>query len=369
MTTIIIVGAGPGGIAAAARLRERTGGRVEIILIERQGTAEYLPGTLATALGQTGAADWQQPVQLPGITVRAGNVSKASGNGVVVDGEAVAADFVIAAPGLALDETAVPQRPNIIPFWSPSTAAAASGPVQALQAGRVAVVVAGLPYRCPPAPYGLAMQLAHHYRQAQKAVEVFITTPEERPLAPIGGGIPEHLQQSCAEAGVQIQAQFQPDWDNSRENELAAGDGRSLPFDLALVVPPHVRSPLLQHLPGDEPLVTVSAEFESEEPNLFVVGDAAKTPLPRAAGAATAQGRTAADVILTRLNLSDPTVPHLPEPECYLGHGGGVFSKIALRFPRGLPPAAKPDVHLDAPSAGLAQAFAAAFETWKAQRQ
>ncbi|MAT96451.1 MAG: pyridine nucleotide-disulfide oxidoreductase [Anaerolineaceae bacterium] len=368
MKRIVVIGAGPGGIAAATQLQNQAGNQIEIVLIERNGTAEFLPGTLATALGQTSPADWQQPLQLPGITVQAGEVTQVSGHGVVVDGDSLTADFVIAAPGLALDDTAVPQQPNIIPFWSPSTAATASDAVQKMQTGRVAVIVAGLPYRCPPAPFSLAMQLAHHYQQAEKKVDVFITTPEERPLTIIGNGIPEHLERSCAELDVAIYTQFQPDWGKSGENEVVSVDGRSQPFDLALVVPPHVRSPLLRHLLGDGPLVSVSPQFESDEPGLFVIGDAAKTPFPRAAGAATAQGKTAADAILARLGLIEPAPPHAPEPECYIGHGGEVFSKIAMRYPHGLPPNAKPEVYLDAPSTTLADGFAAAFKTWKAQR-
>lgn len=368
MKRIIVIGAGPGGIAAATQLREKAENQIEIILIERGGTAEFLPGTLATALGQTAANEWQQPLHLPGITVKAGEVTQVSGSSVVMDGETLMADFVIAAPGLALDETAVPRTPNIIPFWSPSTAAAAGEAVAKLLSGRVAVIVAGLPYRCPPAPFSLAMQLAHNRQEQKKDVAVFVTTPEARPLDLIGNGIPEHLERSCAAVGVQIHTRFQPDWDSSSENKVVSKDGRSQSFDLALVVPPHVRSPILHHLPGDRPLVNVSAQFESDEPNLFVIGDAAKTPFPRAAGAATAQGKTAADVILARLELSEPTPAYVPKPECYVGHGGNVFSKIALRYPDGLPSTAKPEVYLDAPSAELAKEFAAAFETWKKQR-
>lgn len=368
MARVIVVGAGPGGIAAANRLQKQAGHALEIIMIERGGTAEFLPGALATALGQTSPSDWQQPLQLPGINVQAGEVTAVSGDGAVVDGETITADFVIAAPGLALDASAVPRHPAIIPFWSPSTAAAAGEAVQALQTGRVAVVITGLPYRCPPAPFSLAMQLAHRVQEQGKAIEVFITTPEERPLLKIGNGIPEHLERSCAEVGVTIHANFLPDWSAGGPNEVTSVDGRSQKFDLALVVPPHVRSPMLRHLPGDGPLVTVSAEFESDEPNLFVIGDAAQTLFPRAAGAATAQGKTAADVILARLGHIDPAPPHAPEPECYVGHGGGVFSKIAMRYPHGLPPNARPEVYLDAPSALLADGFAAAFETWKAER-
>ena len=369
MKRIIVVGAGPGGIAAALQLRTQVEDQLEILLIQRGGTAEFLPGTIATALGQTPAAAWQQPLSLPGITVKAGEVSQVSSSKVVVDGKSLSADFVIAAPGLALDVTAVPNFPTLFPLWSPSTAAAAGEAVQRLTTGRVAIIVAGLPYRCPPAPFSLAMQLAASFQTQQRDVQIFVTTPEERPLALIGNGIPEHLERSCAEVGVQIHTQFQPDWANSGQNNIVSQNGRAEAYDLALVVPPHVRAPMLRHLPGSGPLVGVTSQLESDEPNLFVVGDAAKTPFPRAAGAATAQGKTAADAILARLGLIEPAVPHPPEPECYIGHGGDVFSKISMRYPNGLSPTAKPEVYLDAPSAKLGKEFAAAFDTWKRQRR
>ena len=55
---------------------------------------------------------------------------------------------------------------------------------------------------------------------------------------------------------------------------------------LALVVPPHGPSPLLAELAGAGPLMSVRARFESPEPALFVIGDAATTsihgqPVPR----------------------------------------------------------------------------------------
>ena len=55
---------------------------------------------------------------------------------------------------------------------------------------------------------------------------------------------------------------------------------------------------------GEGSLVPVLPRFESSEPGLFVVGDAAMVPLPRAADDAVAEGRTAADAILERLGLT-----------------------------------------------------------------
>lgn len=367
---VIVIGSGPGGIAAATRLRDRAKGQLEVLLIERESASEFLPGTLATVLGQTTSGAWRQPLSLRGITVRLGEVIRANGRQVeLASGEQILAEAVIAAPGLALDLESVPPHDNLFAFWSPSTAAAV-GQVAANQTGgTVVVAISSLPYRCPPAPFSLAMQLATHYQDQYRPVRVVITTPEAAPLEAIGGEIPDFLSRVCAEAGVELQTGVMPDWANSAEGRLTFTNGETLAYDLALVIPPHVRSPLLRHLPGQGAMTPVRDKFESTSDNLFVIGDAAMTRLPRAAGAAVAQGWTAADAILARLGLASDEGPPLPEPECYIGHGRGIFSRIRIRFPDGLPPAGKPEIILDQPSADLAAGFAQAFTDWRVLRR
>ncbi|WP_397546428.1 NAD(P)/FAD-dependent oxidoreductase [Rhodothermus marinus] len=366
---ILVIGAGPGGIVAARRLHDRAGDRLEIVLIEQEGTAEFLPGTIATVLGETPAAHWRAPLRLRGIEVQQGEVQRATGRGVVLgDGRTLEAEAVIAAPGLHLNLAAVPAKPNVFAFWSPTTAEAAREAVGRLQRGRLVVVISGLPYRCPPAPYSLAMQLAAFYHHHRRDVHLTLTTPEEAPLASLGHGIPEFLLRSCAEAGVEVQLGRQPDWSASNDRELVFTDGSRLAFDLALVVPPHGRAPMLATLPDEGALVSVDERLETAEPGLFVVGDATRTPLPRAAGVASVQGQTAADAVLDRLGLARFEGPHLPEPECYIGHGDGRYSRITIRFPEGLPPAGRPEVRLEGPSPELAAGFARVFDTWRALR-
>ena len=360
MSRVIVVGAGPGGIAAARHLRERGDG-VEVTLIERGGTAEYLPGTIPVFLGKTPREEWRQRVFLDGVEVISGEAQELSGSGVRVAGEELEADAVIAAPGLALGE--VPSFEGAYPFWSPEGAEHASGVLSRLEGGRVAVVISALPYRCPPAPYGLALALAVE----RPDLEVTLTTPEETPLAAIGGGVPEFLTESLADAGVGLRSSFSPDFEASGGGELCSGAGETVAYDAAFIVPPHVRSPLLRGLGGSGPLVEVSGRFETSQEGLFVVGDAAATPLPRAADAAAAEGRIAADTVLERLSGGEGG-QHLPAPECYVYHGGGIFSRISMSFPDGLPPQGRAHVTLDKPSVELGEGFQAAFERWRAQR-
>ena len=367
MTTarVAVVGAGPGGLAAARRLKDRAGEGIEVLLFEKEAKVEYLPGTISVFLGHTTRGWWRRRLDPGGVKVQLGEAEEVSGGGVRIEGEWVEADAVVASPGLALAPERVPDAPNVHTFWDPEGAERASEAARGLRGGAVAVVVSSLPYRCPPAPYGAAMELAAYYRRKGRDARVVLTTPEEAPLATIGGGVPEFLSSSCAATGVELFTGFEPDLPELGNGRLRSRGGVEVGYDLAFVVPPHGRSPLLARLPGEGPLAPVSPRFESAWPNLFVVGDAAMTSLPRAADVAAAGGRTAADAALEGLGLSGGCEPHPPAPECYLPHGGGSYSRISLCYPNGLPPRARPEVSLEGPSEHLAAGFEASFDRWR----
>lgn len=353
---VLVVGAGPGGLAAAARLRERGGDSVEVTLVTHGGKATHLAGTVPVALGDRPANEYISTVAIEGVRCRAGEVSAIDATGAIVDGERIDADAVIAAPGLQLDAGAVPDWPRAHVAWDPAAAEPAASALDSVPGGRLLIAICALPYRCPPAPYSLAMVLADRQRRSGRFTKVCLATPEPFPLMGVGGEAPGFLMDACAGAGVDFEGRFDPDLDASEDGVLRARDGRELDYQLALLVPPHRRSAALDGLDGDEPLVTVDERAESAARGLFVVGDAAATGLPRAAGVAEAQGRTAADAVLARLGLAAVCEPHLPEPSCYVLHAGGAVSRIRLRYPAGLPPDGEPQVAIDGPTPDLAHA-------------
>lgn len=353
---VLVAGAGPGGLAAAARLLERGSGGVAVTLVTRGGTATHLAGTVPVALGDRSPEEFAGAVAIDGIRCLAGEVSAVDAAGAVVDGQRVDADAVIAAPGLWPDSGAVPDWARARVAWDPAAAAGATTALDEVPGGRLLIAVCSLPYRCPPAPYSLAMVLADRHRRSGRFTKVCLATPEPFPLMGVGGEAPAFLMDACAGAGVQFEGRFEPDLEASEDGVLRARDGRELDYQLAFLVPPHRRSPALTGLVGDGPLVSVDERGESSERGVFVVGDAAATGLPRAAGPARAQGRTAADAVLARLGLAEACEPHAPEASCYVLHAGGSVSRIRLRYPAGLPPGGEPQVAIDGPTPDLAHA-------------
>jgi sulfide:quinone oxidoreductase len=353
-------------MAAARRLRDHP---VDVRLVVPGGRVGYLPGTLDVVLGAADAGRFDQEVTISGVTVDGRSAEAVAGNGVRLDGTWVPADAVIAAPGLVPRAAVGLEVPGAVAFWDPVAAAPAARAVAALEQGTIAVVIAGLPYRCPPAPFGLAMRLAAWMRAQGRPVRVLVTTPEPRPLAGLGEVPGRFLLDAAAAAGVEIHTGTAVDPDALAVGRLvtAAGDGPEA--DLLLVVPPHGPSPLLAELAAGKPVVEVGPGFTTSVPGLHVVGDAAATPYPRAAEPASVGGEVAADAVAAHLGLGEPPAPRVPNAACYVGHGDGAYSRLRLSYPDGPPPTGAARVEVDGPSAGLEADFRAAEQEWRKLRR
>lgn len=330
MKRVVIVGAGPGGLAAAARLRERGGDQVEIILITLGSTATFLAGTLDVVLGESTPERFSAAVDVGGVRCIGATVERAAPDGVLIADEWLAADAVIAAPGLALAADAVPQWPRAVTAWDPARAAHARAALPEVAAGHVLVAACSLPYRCPPAPFALAVRLAERHFKARHLTRVVVATPELMPLAGVGGDAPALVMEACAAAGVEVQRGFTADVSISEDGLLRSDDGRALKYDAAFFVPPHVRAPCLSGLPGDGPLVSVGTRGAVDDTTLYVIGDAADTGLPRAAGIARGSARAAADGVLQTLRIAAAPPPEPLEASCFMFHSGGAVSRVRL---------------------------------------
>ncbi len=276
---VAVVGAGPAGLAAVRRLRASRG--VRVVLVVPGGLSEYLPGTLAVATGDARAARYRTRVQLAGVEVVSDRAEAVEPGALGTAGSWRRVDAVIAAPGLALHAVGSATSRSIVGFWDPTGAEAVAPRIGAVERGVVDVVISSLPYRCPPAPYGLAMRLARRARRLGLPLHVRLLTPEQHPLAVLGRTLGDALVAGCEDAGVEVRLGTLVDPDALAEGKVPAPDNGPDAADLTIVVPQHHASPLVADLAdANSPLVPVDARFATEMAGVFVVGDAAASPTP-----------------------------------------------------------------------------------------
>ncbi len=364
---IAVVGAGPAGIAAVRRLRDRSGARV--ILVAPEGRSEYLPGTLAVATGDARAAQYTTRVEIAGVEVVAARVEAIEPGALRIDGSWLRAHAVIVAPGLTLDPVGPATHGETVGFWDPTTAETAAPRIRAVERGVVDVVISSLPYSCPPAPYGLAMRLARRARRLRQQIQVRLVTPEEHPLAAVGRSLGDALLASCQDAGVEVRLGVEIDPNAVASETITADAGTRDRADLTIVIPRHRTSPLLTDLVSTtSPLIAVDARFATEMPGVFVVGDAAVSPYPRAADPAAWSGTLAAMAVLYELGLDQASSTEMPAPDCFVDHGDGVYGRIRITYPDGPPPGGQAAVTIDPPAPALATDFEEAQRQWHALR-
>jgi sulfide:quinone oxidoreductase len=345
MTHIVILGAGFGGITVATELRPKLDEAHRIIVVDRK--AEFMMG-LRKLWILTGAGTRQEgsrhlaALADQGIDVVRGEIQAINPHSRQVDTSAgtFAADLLVVAMGADPDPHLVPGFTDYNVYNQYDVSRAAKK-LAGLKRGRVLVGILGLPYKCPPAPYECTFLVDDYLRRLglreDVALDVFTPQPIALPVA--GADASAMIQGLLAERGIGFHA-------SAEVAQVANGhvdmtDGRSLPFDLLLGVPPH-RCPAVvaeSGLTDGKPWVSVSPfTLKTRFDHVWAIGDVAGIPLsggsalPKAGVFAAAQGRVVAAQILSDLHDRGDVAPYDGAGYCYMELGGDQAAKIEGAF-------------------------------------
>jgi sulfide:quinone oxidoreductase len=161
--TVVVLGGGIGGVAAANRLRRRLGRRHRIVLVNRDPDFTFPASYLWVMSGQRRPNQVTRPLQAlqrRGIDVVIGAVEAIdpANRTVTVEGRQITADHLVVSLGAdyAADTISGLQEAGET-FATLEGAQRLAPAVTALTRGRVLVVTAAPLYRCPAAPYEAAL--------------------------------------------------------------------------------------------------------------------------------------------------------------------------------------------------------------------
>jgi sulfide:quinone oxidoreductase len=296
---VVILGGGTGGTIAANRLRRSLSRSVEITVIDETNDHLYQPGLLFVPFGLADPAELVRPrsrqlhhdvsfvqAQIDAVDIAANLVRLA-------DGRSVGYDVLIIATGAILqpEETEGLTGPgwgrSAFTFYSLDGAQALRGALDTFTSGRLVVNVVDMPVKCPVAPLEFCF-LADWYlreRGVRDHVEITYVTPLDGAFTkPVAS---RRLGELLEHKGVRVVTEFNTGSVDYDAGSLIAYDGRSVPFELAVVVPLHGGAAYVGRSAGlGDELNFVATDAHTLQstaaPNVFAIGDAAGIPTSKA---------------------------------------------------------------------------------------
>jgi sulfide:quinone oxidoreductase len=155
--------------------------------------------------------------------------------------------------------------------------------IREFKGGKIAICIADLPYKCPPAPYegGLLLD-SFLFRRAIRDVELTIFTPEEYPLTVAGSSVSKMIARLLESRNIQFCGNKRLSSVESSGKVLHFGDGSSYQYSLCIAVPPHRPSVVVRDcsLIGESGWIDVDPRtLQTSHERIFAVGDTTSLPI------------------------------------------------------------------------------------------
>ncbi len=336
---VVVLGGGIGGIVAARLLRKRLPQDVRVVLVDRDETYTFAPSLLWLMTGD------REPRQISrgrerlarkGIEVVNGEAEGLDpGRRMVrVDGRDIAYERLVIALGAQPAPELMPGlSEGAIDLYTTEGALAAGRALRELDGGRVVVLVAKLPYKCPAAPNEAAFLAEAILRRRGVRAKVALYTPEPYPMPTAGEALGKALARMLEERGIELHAQQAVEEVDAGNRELVLQGGERAGYDLLLAIPPHRTASIVRgsglsneggFIPADPGTLATQAE------GVYAIGDVAQIPiaggkfLPKAGVFAKAQARVVASRIADELGGREPPAVFDGKGSCFVDMGDGV---------------------------------------------
>jgi sulfide:quinone oxidoreductase len=253
------------------------------------------------------------------------------------------------ALGAEIASDGVPGLADAHTYYDLAGASRLRDAVVAFEGGRIDLVVAGLPNKCPTAPYEGIMLLEgfFHSRHVRHRVELAVYAPQPAPMPVAGPTTGEAVREMLAHKGIA----FHPDKQLAavKGQELQFEDGETVTSDLIVAVPPH-RAPQVVRdsgLTDDSGWIPVDRQtLETKHEGVFAIGDVTHIALPdgmslpKAGVFAQAEAEVVARNIAARILGQAKRERFDGKGYCFLETGGGTAGLIQGDFyaePRSIP--------------------------------
>ncbi len=289
--TIVVAGCGIGGIVAANELRKKLGSRARIIVIDKSPKHVFYPSLLWVMIGLRAPEKIQKELNF--LNAKGIEFVNSEITGISAEKRRVSCgkktftyDYLIVSLGAGLSPESVEGlMEGGYNLYDVNGVVRLGKAVKAFSGGKIAILIARLPFKCPAAPYETAFLLDSYFRRkgTRRMIEIEVYTPETLPM-PVAG-----LETGKAVKGMleSRNIKFSPESAivsiNAKKKLMQFGNGKSAKFDLLIFVPPHTAPKVIRDsaLSGESGWIPVdAATLKTRFEGAYAIGDVASVKLP-----------------------------------------------------------------------------------------
>ena len=336
---IVILGGGMGGIVAANELRKKLPDEYKVILIDKRDSHFYYPSLLWVLAGERNPEQIVRKVDRltrKGIEFHQACVDKINltAKKVQAGGEVFNYDYLIIAMGADLNCGAIPGISAGQCLYELEGVLNIREKLKAFPGGKVFVVIAGKPYKCPAAPIEAALFLDTFFKgkKIRDKVELKLFTVEEGPMGVAGPRISGEVRKMVEKKGIEYLPALKLTAIDQQNKDVTFDNGQKHYYDLLLVIPPLQAPEFVKAagLPGESGWIPVNPQtLETKHPGVFAIGDITGIKLtngkslPKAGVFAHFEAEVVAANIISRIKGKKPAKEFTGGGACFLDTGKG----------------------------------------------
>ena len=247
MAEIVIVGGGVGGVVAAKRLHRSLGDEHRVTVIDRAPDHVFQPSLLWVADGTRRPDRLSRPLMRlnrRGVSFHLGTVRglDLSARRVRLDDGEVPYDYLLLSPGAELRAEALSGlAEGGRNLYTLDGAVGLNADLSRFSGGRIVVLVAAMPFKCPAAPYEAAMLLEARLRAqgVRGRCEIAVCTPEPQPMPVAGPVLGAAVREMLASRRIGYFPGHKPVAIEPGGRTIRFESGDVAKYDLLVYVPPH----------------------------------------------------------------------------------------------------------------------------------
>ena len=340
---VLILGGGVGGTIVANLVAREVGDRARITLVDSTGFHVYQPGFLYVAVGNEQPAALKRPeaglllhdVKL--IVDCATLVQPGVRKVVLKSGRTLRYDELVLATGSRTVMGEVPGGLAAHDFYTLDGAMRLHRALNDFEGGTIVIGVAGIPYKCPPAPVEFAFLLDDYLRarRLREKSQIKLLSPLNRAFTIEATS--KLVQPILAERGIELTGFFNVESVDPVAKTVTSMEGETVDYDLLVLVPPHRGQKVIEDSGlGDErgwvPVDKNTLRHTTLD-RIWAIGDTTNIPISKSGSVAHYEASVAAaEIVAAVKGEAAPSHVYDGKVMCFLEPGHGQATTIRFDY-------------------------------------